>query len=251
MVDSKDKAEARDVKHKACDACKRRKVRCSGKQPCQHCLRAREECLYSSPHGRLANAERRAHRSEARVRLLEAAWTKFMPHMSVEAALADVAGSQDQPLDFNSRPNSLTPVSTSEGYLLVKDRNVVSDSSASEREYEHERADSLEWDESADLLALADGIGSLSVQTAGIGYMGPQSGNTLLRKLQSMSGWALLSEAELTPDHNNEIQVPEQILESSAFFNKCVDAYFRCYHTAYPILHEGYFRAQVMGRSES
>ena len=53
-------------------------------------------------------------------------------------------------------------------------------------EVESEQADSLDWDESAGFASAGDGIGSLSMSRRGVGYMGPQSGNALLKNLQSI-----------------------------------------------------------------
>ncbi|KAJ9148529.1 Fungal specific transcription factor domain-containing protein [Pleurostoma richardsiae] len=37
---------------RACDRCKKRKIRCTGKQPCNVCVRATASCLYTAPYGR-------------------------------------------------------------------------------------------------------------------------------------------------------------------------------------------------------
>ncbi|OAL51700.1 hypothetical protein IQ07DRAFT_506722 [Pyrenochaeta sp. DS3sAY3a] len=37
---------------RACDRCKSRKIRCTGTQPCEICVRADAHCLYASPHNR-------------------------------------------------------------------------------------------------------------------------------------------------------------------------------------------------------
>ncbi|KAF2009103.1 hypothetical protein BU24DRAFT_497644 [Aaosphaeria arxii CBS 175.79] len=37
---------------RACDRCKKRKIRCTGTQPCNICIRAAAYCLYTTPHNR-------------------------------------------------------------------------------------------------------------------------------------------------------------------------------------------------------
>lgn len=105
----------------------------------------------------------------------------------------------------------------------------------------------LEWDESPSVVSVADGIGSLSFQTRGTGYMGPQSGNALLRSLQPFYGSLHTTHDVDAAYWDTDAQLGEQTLRSSAFSSRCVDAYFKYYHHAYPVLHEGEFRAQWMG----
>lgn len=154
---------------------------------------------------------------------------------------------EDSPYEVSPRPSKISdPVS--EALSIPRPESALSDKSDSiSGEYEHQRADSFEWDESADMVALGDGIGSLSVQTAGIGYMGPQSGNTILRKLQTISGWSIMTDDEPLAYHNPTPQLSEDVMNSFSFCSQCLDAYFRYYHSAYPILHDGQFRAQFMG----
>lgn len=51
---------ARKVIPKACDACRRRKVRCNGQQPCSGCMSANLTCAYVSPRGQGGNRGVRA-----------------------------------------------------------------------------------------------------------------------------------------------------------------------------------------------
>ena len=112
---------------------------------------------------------------------------------------------------------------------------------------EYEDAETLDWDESVDTIAKTDGIGSLSTKWKGIGYMGPQTGNTLLRKLQSISVLYLSPEDDMSLEQSVQTELPDHVLKSSLFSDQCINWYFTYFHCAYPILHEGYFRAQLMG----
>lgn len=112
-----------------------------------------------------------------------------------------------------------------------------------------EGADALEWDESTELTLTADGIGSLSLDQTGTGYMGPQSGNALLRTLQRSSMLLRSPNNAQVPALSPEPQISAQVILSTTFESKCLDYYFRYFNNAYPILHEGYFRAQYSGKT--
>lgn len=53
-------ASARKVIPKACDACRRRKVKCNGQQPCSGCMSAKLQCAYDSPRKQGGNRGARA-----------------------------------------------------------------------------------------------------------------------------------------------------------------------------------------------
>lgn len=202
---------------------------------------------------RLTSLSRRAAQAVERVQALETAWAKFLPQVSLETAIDAVKAGKDiiateMKSEFTNPP--LHPGQGQPTNAPTEHSSVISDASwdDSDHDYEHQRADSLEWDESVDLATLSDGIGSLSLQSQGIGYMGPQSGNALLRNLQSFSGSSLMSEDESIPFWNSDFQLSDDVLRSSSFAGRCVDAYFKYYHCAYPMMHEGHFRAQLMGK---
>src|SRR5690242_7005435 len=53
-------ASTRKVIAKACDACRRRKVKCNGQQPCSGCISANLPCAYDSPRKQGGNRGARA-----------------------------------------------------------------------------------------------------------------------------------------------------------------------------------------------
>lgn len=191
-----------------------------------------------------------------RLRIVEAAWAQFVPDIELSTAVLAV----EQQMSTGSDPASLASRNPSS----LPDRPSTKDISPSPwatgprdaandpfQDSDYEDANSLDWDESVDVAAAADGIGSLSMNPKGIGYMGPQSGNALLRKLQSISVLYFTPCDELTLQQSPQPGVPEHILRSPQFVNQCIDWYFQYYHCAYPILHEGHFRAQLMGNDHS
>lgn len=38
---------------RACQACRRKKIKCDGEHPCQSCTRSKAECIYVEPHGNM------------------------------------------------------------------------------------------------------------------------------------------------------------------------------------------------------
>ncbi|KAK4137448.1 hypothetical protein BT67DRAFT_109558 [Trichocladium antarcticum] len=71
---------------RACDECRRKKIKCDGKQPCTHCSVYSYECTYDKPSNRRRNpAPQYIEALEARLQRAETLLRKFMP----EADLAD------------------------------------------------------------------------------------------------------------------------------------------------------------------
>jgi transcriptional regulatory protein GAL4 len=193
---------------------------------------------------------RRAVRYEKRIRLVEAAWRRFVPNIELSFAIHAV---ESQPGEVSSlgRQGADGGTRSPAKPAAASAHDVDITEFAPALELELERADALEWDESADLAAIADGIGSLSVDRKGTGYMGPQSGNALLRYLQSISTFFPSSEDDFNVQWHDAPKpgFAEDVFMPAAFSNLCVDWYFKHFHSAYPILHEGFFRAQFMGKA--
>ncbi|PVH68647.1 hypothetical protein DL98DRAFT_564643 [Cadophora sp. DSE1049] len=238
--------------HSACDSCKRRKIRCSGDIPCHHCQRNGVRCHYTSGRGKIAVVERHFAHAQKRVQLLEQAWHKFVPHIELAYALHVVEPSTAEIGENEPAVRRLirdTPNLPADVYAGAGPSDTISLPS-SPKEFELDNADALEWDETADVDSIADGIGSLTVDPKGSGYMGPQSGNALLRYLQSIA--ILFPALDGSSAWNEPISSHERILpplqpRSHTFIQQCIDWYFQYYHPAYPILHEGFFRAEFMG----
>lgn len=123
---------------------------------------------------------------------------------------------------------------------------------SSSPEPEFETVEALEWDETLDLGAITDGMGSLAIHKKASGYMGPQSGTALLRYLQSVGNF--LSEDGCADGSFSSLYTNPTVSEelsskvsSSSFRARCLDWYFTHFHKAYPLIHEGTFRAMLMG----
>jgi transcriptional regulatory protein GAL4 len=106
-------------------------------------------------------------------------------------------------------------------------------------------AEDYEFDESQDFDNSTDGMGVLVVEPGKSGYMGPQSGVAALKFLQSLHlSVPLDSTSPFLMDEPDTLDMPAM---SSPHISRYIDDYFLLYHTAYPILHEGTFRARVSG----
>ncbi|KAH8884166.1 hypothetical protein GQ53DRAFT_662415 [Thozetella sp. PMI_491] len=73
---------------RACDDCRRKKIKCDGRQPCKSCAEFNSKCTYDRPSGRTRGSksnkemralEKRLHRAESLLR-------QFMPHLDLEAS---------------------------------------------------------------------------------------------------------------------------------------------------------------------
>jgi transcriptional regulatory protein GAL4 len=190
------------------------------------------------------------------VQLLKAAWRRFVPHIDLAQAVHTVE-TQTTPdsstlvqegFDHATTITAETPGPPEDG-AGESSQNIIAPYSNADQE--DEKWDTLEWNEIRSLRISSDGIGSLTVDPKGSGYMGPQSGNSLLRYLQSIANF--FPEADDAHDGDrDELGAPGLLTareppSSHMFTQSCIDWYFKHFHSAYPILHEGYFRAQNMG----
>lgn len=118
---------------------------------------------------------------------------------------------------------------------------------ASTTPMEPANAEDYEFDESQDLEGSIDGMAFLTPDPHKAGYTGPQSGIAALKFLQSLPPYLSINYASPlgSPDEQG---VPEVSSHTPATINRYIDEYFALYHPAYPILHEGTFRARVSGK---
>ncbi|KAJ3503822.1 hypothetical protein NM208_g16438 [Fusarium decemcellulare] len=195
--------------------------------------------------------QRRVQQAESRTKLLEAAWKRFLPDIDMSHAIHAVETGEAQPAASLKTPSTFEPPDDHQQDDPALSGNKGEMRTPSPQEPEMDTMEALEWDETLELGTLADGIGSLSFQARPSGYMGPQSGNALLKYLQSVGNFLSDTEPELLNGSPSFLrECPSELqsrVTSSAFQRSCVDWYFDHFHKAYPLLHEGFFRAQQMG----
>ncbi|GLA74800.1 hypothetical protein AtubIFM55763_006046 [Aspergillus tubingensis] len=223
----------------ACDECKRRKIRCSGNENCNNCRRDAKSCRYSSPSQRLSTLQRRLHELERLRADMERAWAIYLPSVDLQDALQTVRSQHDSITAIQQGPQ--------------RQKHLSEVTHATEQPpasfAEPSNAEDYEFDESQDFDNSTDGMGFLTVDPHKAGYTGPQSGIAALKFLQSLPLYLPLTSFSplscLDDDMDGGTNCTAQ--QRRADVLRYLDDYFAIYHPAYPILHEGTFRARVSG----
>ncbi|KAF5023348.1 hypothetical protein F66182_4586 [Fusarium sp. NRRL 66182] len=95
---------------RACDECRRKKIKCDGKQPCTHCSVYSYECTYDKPSNRRRNpAPQYIEALESRLQRAESLLHKFMPDVDLADPNLDPAIQQE----FRNRENARTQAAKS------------------------------------------------------------------------------------------------------------------------------------------
>ncbi|CAK7204976.1 hypothetical protein SEUCBS139899_007739 [Sporothrix eucalyptigena] len=224
----------------ACDECKRRKIRCSGGDRCGNCDRDAKACRYSSPSQRLVALQRRLLESENQRRRMEQAWAVYLPGVDLTSALQDlrVKANHSTPTTITTTADDTTTTDATTAVAVEDDPPT-----------EHVDADDLDFDESSDPDRAIDGMAFLTAGPHKSGYTGPQSGIAALKFLQSLPPYLSVT---FNPENTSTSplvgdNVPDVTMHSAAARARYIDDYFALYHPAYPMLHEGTFRARVAG----
>ncbi|TEA12359.1 Activator of stress genes 1 [Colletotrichum sidae] len=90
---------------RACDECRRKKIKCDGKQPCTHCSVYSYECTYDKPSNRRRNpAPQYIEALESRLQRAEGLLRKFMPDVDLADPTLDPAVQQE----FRNREHART-----------------------------------------------------------------------------------------------------------------------------------------------
>lgn len=180
---------------------------------------------------------RRLQESERLVHDMEKAWAAYLPSVDLQEALRTVR------LHDDSTP--VVPKKIKHHHDLTHSTEQPPTSVA-----EHSNAEDYEFDESQDFDNSTDGMGFLTIDPHKAGYTGPQSGVAALKFLQSLPLYIPLSSfipaSSLDDDDISDFALPRKQSEVTRY----LDDYFTFYHPAYPILHEGTFRARVSGESQ-
>jgi hypothetical protein len=168
---------------------------------------------------------------------MERAWALQNPAVSLQETVQRIqAGETEVPR---------TRVATSDPAITVSLATHEPPLETSPAEYSN--AEDYEFDESQDFDNTTDGMGFLVSEPSKAGYMGPQSGVAALKFLQSLHLY-IPNYSKPTPSLAlDETETRDLPSTSSIVITQYMDAYFSIYHVAYPILHEGTFRARASG----
>ena len=233
----------------ACDECKRRKIRCSGDENCSNCRRDVKSCRYSSPSQRLSTLHRRLQECERLKNDMEKAWAVYLPSIDLQDALRTVRQQSDE------STTTISPAVQKRDKQQQQQQNHSNDMTHSTEQpstsfAEHSNAEDYEFDESQDFDNSTDGMGFLTIDPHKAGYTGPQSGIAALKFLQSLPLYLPLSSFSPVSSLDDEDDACHLAVQKNREdVCRYLDDYFAFYHPAYPILHEGTFRARVSGKT--
>ncbi|XPS80987.1 hypothetical protein M3J09_012931 [Ascochyta lentis] len=171
---------------------------------------------------------------------MKKAWARHLPNVDLEDAL--------QSLDLYMSTNLNTSNTSRDGPDMQPLAHVSTMTPAAQPSEaspaEASNAEDYEFDESQDFDNTTDGMGFLVAEPGKAGYMGPQSGVAAVKFLQSLRFYSPISSTSTASLDEPDSNLPVAL---SADIAKYMNDYFTIYHTAYPILHEGTFRARVSG----
>ncbi|KAJ5103422.1 hypothetical protein N7532_003951 [Penicillium argentinense] len=82
---------------RACDECRRKKIKCDGKQPCTHCTVYSYECTYDQPSNRRRNpAPQYVEALEARMHKAEALLRSILPDINLNDPQLDIPATEQR-----------------------------------------------------------------------------------------------------------------------------------------------------------
>ncbi|GKT47989.1 putative transcriptional regulatory protein [Colletotrichum spaethianum] len=144
---------------RACDECRRKKIKCDGKQPCTHCSVYSYECTYDKPSNRRRNpAPQYIEALESRLQRAETLLRKFIPDVDLADPTLDPAVQQE----FRNREHARVQTS----------------------KLRHDPYASPEKDD-AQLLSMIESIGQLDLDDkGGWDFHGVSSGAVFLRRMK-------------------------------------------------------------------
>ncbi|KAI1875842.1 uncharacterized protein JN550_002128 [Neoarthrinium moseri] len=230
----------------ACDACRVKKHKCSRERPaCSACVQNRRPCHYSGRVTRSPLTRVYLTSVENRLRKLEGLFTKLLPDVNLEEALASAHS------DTSSSPLPSTYQSKSPIFNPARSPETINHGTGSKiSEAVPQESDGFDWQE--DSSELADGMAALSVEPRGTGYLGSTAGVFFLRSLILWTGRSTLGASSHGPlaasprsgEQNSLAVTALESLVSRQVMASLIDSYFAVYHVSYPFVHEATFRAQ-------
>jgi hypothetical protein len=150
---------------RACDECRRKKIKCDGKQPCTHCTVYSYECTYDQPSNRRRNpAPQYIEALESRLQKAEAILRSVLPGIDLDDPKYDARGVEQ----------------------------IIETSNARKPAVNGDHAQKPEDD--ARIQAMIDQTGSLDLDDQGYwDFHGHSSGHAFMRKLKSQFGTSFAS----------------------------------------------------------
>ncbi|RDW86517.1 putative C6 transcription factor (Mut3) [Aspergillus mulundensis] len=165
---------------RACDECRKKKIKCDGKQPCTHCTVYSYECTYDQPSNRRRNpAPQYVEALESRLHKAEALLRVVLPDLNLDDPQFDVHATEQMLLAFKREKLQQPPQPPAQPPTQLPDTNGSADAQGS---------DGAGADESL-LESMVDKSGSLDLDDQGHwDYHGHTSGIIFLRRLRKQLG---------------------------------------------------------------
>ncbi|KAF2162326.1 hypothetical protein M409DRAFT_69218 [Zasmidium cellare ATCC 36951] len=231
----------------ACNECKRRKGRCDRVLPeCGPCARNKRHCLYER-NAKTPLTRKHLTAVEERLRIAEGRCREWEGRARVaEGKLGEYVGLPwaPQTAEHDSRDYRLEEPPSNADDFSWDEQSAASDS---------EHRQSLGVDD-AEESNVTDGMASLSVEDRGTGYLGVASGAAMLRLLlPDAQHRRHLRTRSSVPRADPIVPQEDGWVPTSLFAERnignidldgAINSYFRCFHVAYPVVHEPTFRAQ-------
>ncbi|THV73907.1 hypothetical protein D6C76_02364, partial [Aureobasidium pullulans] len=170
---------------------------------------------------------------------IKRAWSIHVPNLTLEAALAGLNDQSARQADVQvpSRPPPSLVSPSSVEPLGLRSGSVHSAQSD---------PGDYEFDESHGFDELIDGMGFLTAKSCRSGYTGPTSGIAALRFLRSLPS-EYHADTGLITNNIGQTPLSQALTDEFVDVDDMINDYFLLYHPAYPLLHEGLFRARVLG----
>ncbi|KAK9249538.1 fungal-specific transcription factor domain-containing protein [Lipomyces tetrasporus] len=197
---------------RACDECRRKKIKCDGKQPCTHCTVYSYECTYDQPSNRRRNpAPFYIHQLESRLQLSNAVLQALIPGVDIYKSGFDVSRFLSQ-LKGNAKSaltetataaleaaNAQMPTSSSTAALSTSSSSAVASTSSAKALSPQDKDTNIE--------SMVVSLGRLDVDETGhLDYVGHSSGRAFLQHVR----------AHFLNDHPDAI--PADLPKTSVFY---------------------------------
>lgn len=189
----------------------------------------------------LISGYRKVKGYEDLVNNIKRAWSIHVPNVTLEDALAALDDRQPERTTTQSIPQFSSSVNTVLHSEVIDAQSVSCPGSAQSDPGDYE------FDESHDFDELIDGMGFLTAEPCRSGYTGPTSGVAALRLLRSLPTENHAAD-ETVSGHLGQSPLIDVSMSEFVDVDALINDYFLLYHPAYPLLHEGLFRARVLGK---
>ncbi|OOF99027.1 hypothetical protein ASPCADRAFT_204693 [Aspergillus carbonarius ITEM 5010] len=222
---------------RACVECRKRKSKCSGAAPCSYCSRTKKRCRFDRVPCRTPLTRKNLDEKERLCANLVALIHKLNPNIDIGEAVKTLSSS-----DEGSNNNEPGPA------LLSLDPERGSPTPSGNFEWNETPSSSTHVPDKS-----LDGMASLPTGGSGSGYLGNSSGSYILQTISDLLPERTTPQAarrERLPGDSHQTGSPSLSAElgNTALVDGLIDAYFMCYNSSFPILHERTFRAKYRNR---